>query len=222
MNKSLSNFIHSLLPPFASCLCVLTVATLTLAPLHALASDPFDHLDGVYSGSVTIGDSSDGGIIPGEFLLSIDLGLTLQNSDSGWTGQISFKRFVTTNATRISPPDCQSVPSRELTAPLTSISINPDGTFQATSGPIFLCVRNDKAVQRQVQLQGVFVTRNNCHHIELRGLSYGNYQETVTGLITLPSTNQTMLVGTFLLVKAKESPDAGVPVQGDECPDLNP
>ncbi len=200
----------------------LILAAALLTPSEALASDPIDALPGDYSGTVTIGDSRDGAIIPGEFLLSIDLGLQLRRVDSTWSGEISFKRFVTTNATRISPPDCQNVAARELTAPLDTLTVLPDGTFQATSAPVFLCVRSNKAVARQLQLQGIFVTRNNCSHVELRGATFGDYQETVTGLITIPSGNQISLLGTYLLVKAKEPPGRGLPVEGDRCQDLNP
>jgi len=185
--------------------------------------DPFDAVPGDYSGSVTIGDSRDGGLIPNEFLRSIDLGLSLRRTDTSWSGELSFQRFVTTNPTSITQPDCQNVPSRELKAALESVSVVADaGTFQATSAPMRFCVSSNKAVERRLQLQGTFATRNNCAHVEVRGPSYGNYHETARGLITLPSGNTTDLVGTFVLTKFREAPDAGPPGEGDQCPDLNP
>src|SRR5262249_28542597 len=123
---------------------------------------------------------------------------------------------------RVSPPDCQNVAARELKAPLQSISIDASGAFQATSGPMLFCVRSDKAVERRVTLRGTLVTRRNCAHVEIRGPSYADYQETVKGLITLPSGNEISLSGTFLLTKLTDSPDAGPPGEGDQCADLNP
>jgi hypothetical protein len=140
---------------------------------------------------------------------------------------MSLKRFVTTNPTRITSPECQTVAARELKAPLDTMSVQSDGTFQANSAPMRFCVRSDKAVERTVQLSGTIATRNNCAHVEIRGGAYGNYQEIMKGLITLPladggSSSEATLLGTFLLTRLKDPPDAALPAEGTQCADLNP
>jgi|GEM_PF-4422065 len=184
--------------------------------------DPLDAVPGDYSGSVTIGDPREEALIPKQFLISIDLGLSLRNIGAAWNGEVSLKRFVTTNPTDLSSPDCQTVAARELKASLETVSIQPDGAFQATSAPMRFCVRSNKAVERRLQLRGTLITRRDCAHVELRGSSYGDYQETLKGLITLPSGNETTLTGTFILTKVKEPPDAALPPEGVPCADLNP
>src|SRR5262249_52544451 len=141
---------------------VITLSFLIVSLVSGFARDPLDAVAGRYAGSGTIGDPRDGSSIPPGFLMAIDLGLPLEQNGTQWSGQLSLKRFVTTV-----PPGCTAEgPSRELAAPLESLTIQPDGTFQAVSGPMPLCI-NRQVVERRVQLSGVILTRNNCAYVEI-------------------------------------------------------
>ena len=199
---------------------VTMISFLFLSLASGFARDPFEAVAGTYSGSVTLGDPYDGSPIARESLMTIDLGLQLKRTGSQWDLQestLSLKRFVTTH-----PPSCsEGFPARELKAALESLTIQPDGTLQATAQPLRLCV-NNRVVERKVQLNGKILTRNNCAYVEIRGGSFGDYTETVTNLILLPGTDQIQMKGTLSLLKIKEPTDYQAPLEPDTCTDLNP
>lgn len=150
-----------------------TIGILSIALLvggsTARAQSP--SLVGDYHGTALIGDTSEGSLIPIEFVQSVDLALKIERVDDTYTGSLSFRRLYLNLEGRLA--DAQG--------PLDSLVISGDRTFTATSSPIRFLL-DGRLIERIVSLEGTFnVSESDCiPTIE------ADYSEVMYGLVFKP------------------------------------